>query len=92
MITRSRTLPRATRASQTIFETAAQLLEEADPKTGIRLVGVGVSQFTKGDEQPVLFRDEEAERRDNLDRAMDEVRERFGNKAIFRGRVFDFDL
>ncbi len=91
MITRSRTLPRSTWASQTIFETAIQLLEEADPKTGIRLVGVGVSQFTKGQEQPVLFQDEEVERRDNLDRAMDEVRDRFGNKAILRGRVFDFD-
>jgi DNA polymerase IV len=91
MITRSRTLPRSTQASQTIFETAVHLLEEADPKTGLRLVGVGVSQFTKGDDQPVLFQDEEVERRDNLDRAMDEVRDRFGNKAILRGRVFDFD-
>jgi len=89
-ITRSRTLRESTNATQTIFETAAALLDELPLERTARLVGVGVSHFARGQEQALLLRDEALGRRDDLDRALDAIKERYGRDAIVRGRVFGF--
>jgi DNA polymerase-4 len=52
----------------------------------VRLIGVGVSQFSSASgEQLHLFEQEEAARRQHLDRTLDEIRDRFGDDAVSRG-------
>ena len=91
--TRSRTLPRSTNATQTIFDTACELLKACTLEQKVRLIGVGVSGFQESAEQGLLplapapgAPDEE--RRRNLDSALDDVRRRFGKAAVMRGRLF----
>lgn len=91
--TRSRTLPRSTNATQTIYETACALLAACALAQKVRLIGVGVSGFQEGAEQGLLplapqqgVPDEE--RRRSLDAALDTVRQRFGKSAVVRGRLF----
>ncbi len=99
-ITRSRTLPEATNATETIFETGRGLLCELRLAQPVRLIGLGVSGF---EENPVQFllpglaggataRDgpdpQQEARRRRLDQALDSLRERFGTEAVQRGRLF----
>ena len=64
-------------------------------RTGARLIGVGVSHFTTGEEgtQLVLFDAAdtapalETDRDRRLSKAADELRERFGDDAIRPGRL-----
>lgn len=99
-ITRSRTLPEATNATETIFETGRGLLRQLRPAQPVRLIGLGVSGF---EENPVQFllpgladgaaghdgRDPRQEaRRRKLDQALDALRGRFGKEAVQRGRLF----
>lgn len=90
-LTRSKTLPHRTNATQTIFETACALLHALRLEQKVRLIGLGVSGFQEGAEQGTLLssppeRDEERRRR--LDSALDELRGRFGGRAVVRGRLF----
>ena len=84
--TRSHTLPRATANTETILATARALLAAAIPtieRRGLTLIGVAVANLD--DANPVQLtlpfdrRDQEA-----LDAVLDEVRERFGARAITR--------
>ncbi|MDD6181091.1 MAG: DNA polymerase IV [Desulfovibrionaceae bacterium] len=96
LITRSHTLPRATSATQTIFDTAAALLRATPLPRPVRLVGVAVSGFDARPEQLLLEGtpagdgpSPEAEaRRRRLDGALDDLRRRFGPAAVVRGRLF----
>jgi DNA polymerase IV len=83
--TRSHTLPYPTASTRTILEAARSLLVLARPlieQRGITLVGVSVANLGEGRSfQPVLpF----AQDTDALDSALDEVRLRFGSKAVTR--------
>ncbi len=91
--TRSRTLPRATAATQTILDTARDLLTEVLPlieTRGLTLVGVAVGNLGRhGFVQLELpFRKPD---RGALDSAMDAVRERFGSAAVTRGALVGKD-
>ena len=83
--TRSRSLIKATMQTRTILATARELLAEARPlieTRGLTLVGVAVSNLDgDGHVQPSLF-DEAGD--DNLDVAMDAVRDRFGSASLTR--------
>ncbi|MBC7187525.1 MAG: DNA polymerase IV, partial [Calditrichaeota bacterium] len=81
--TRSRTLGEPTNSSEVIGATAADLLRHFERgKKKVRLLGVGVSGLvSEGAAQLALF-DEGT--RSKIDKAMDLVRERFGEEAIFR--------
>lgn len=84
--TRSHTLPHATAHTDTILAAARGLLAATTPlieRRGLTLVGVAVANLENDDavQLPLPFRarDEPA-----LDAAVDEVRDRFGARAVMR--------
>ncbi|WP_297262436.1 DNA polymerase IV [uncultured Desulfovibrio sp.] len=96
-ITRSRTLPDPTCATQTIFETACDLLRQEPLPQPVRLVGLGVSGFDVPPPQQALLPGlpptgthdpQEEARRLRLDKALDSLRQKFGTQAVQRGRLF----
>lgn len=86
--TRSRSLHVATNSTRVIHETAVSLLSEVPLARKVRLIGVGVSNFDKGEGQYSLIEGLEP-RPDKLDLALDAIRDKFGDKALLQGRVFD---
>lgn len=86
-ITRSRTVPQPSAATATFLRIGRELLHEAAPliaDRGVNLVGISVSGLAAPENlQPTLpFDVVEA---GQVDLAMDQVRERFGNAALTRG-------
>ena len=92
-VTRRHTLPFATNATGTIFETACRLLDELQPKSRVRLIGVTVSGFNAGARQLFLpignDTEEREDQRKRLDRAMDKVNRQFGKGSVQWGRLFE---
>ncbi len=95
-ITRSRTLHHAIDGTQHIFSIACQLLETVKIQQKIRLIGLGVSNFSQGQhmeaEQGLLFSNtaqEDRTKEQKIDKAVDALRQRFGRNAVVRGRLFD---
>lgn len=85
--TRARSLDSATQLAGRIFAAARDLLEREADGTRFRLLGVGVSALTTG---------EEADPADLVDgrsalaeHALDDLRERFGDDAVMRGLGFE---
>jgi DNA polymerase-4 len=71
-----------------IYQTALYLLEQVNVETsGVRLVGVSVSNLIKGVGQLSLFRKEWREQM--LMEAMDEVNDRYGEFTLTWGRLLD---
>ncbi len=95
----SRTVDQPLESDRAILAVAKELLVTLRERrrTGARLVGVGVSQFTTGEEgtQLVLFDAAETapaletDRDRKLSEAADELRRRFGTDAIRPGRLID---
>jgi DNA polymerase IV len=82
--TRSHTLPRATAGTEPIVTTARELLEAAWPvieRRGLTLVGVSVANLDDDRAHQLTL---PFDRRDALDAALDEVRDRFGAAAVTR--------
>jgi DNA polymerase-4 len=86
--TRSHTLPYPTASTRAILEAARGLLELAAPliaERGITLVGVAVGNLGEGRSfQAMLPFDRDT---DALDRALDDVRLRFGSSAVTRAAL-----
>jgi DNA polymerase-4 len=86
--TRSRTLPWATSSTQPILAAARQLLASAAPaiaQRGLTLVGFAVSGIDRsGAQQLMLPFSEGALALENLDAAVDQVRQRYGKSALTR--------
>lgn len=89
-VTRNCTLPEATDCTEVIFKKAAELLSRLGINRSVRLVGVGVSNFCGEMRQRRLFPDAVAVKQENLDRAMDKIQGKFGDKVLSRGRIFEF--
>jgi len=90
VITRNTRLARPTDCSHLIYSTGCSLLEKMDPLPSLRLIGIGVSQLLHADllnEQMSLFSEKRPgeERWRGVERAMDRVREKFGDEAIRLG-------
>lgn len=51
----------------------------------VRLIGVGVSQFSTDETRQLNLFDDPTRRNQSLDQAVDTIRDRFGNQAIRRG-------
>ncbi len=88
--TRSNTLAEPTNFAEDLIR-AARSLFEGFPAGGkkIRLVGVKVSNLSQADE-PLLFRPEGEERREEAHRAVDRIKKKFGRECIFHASGADF--
>ena len=96
--TRARTLAEATDVSTTVLAVAHELLDEFDVRRGVRLLGVALSHLdaTRA-RQSVLDLEGDGEvtqrlrveRRSAVERAVDEVRERFGARAVGPATLVD---
>ena len=89
--TRARTLAEATDVSTVVLEVARALLVEFDFGRGVRLLGVSLSQLDGAAEVQTTLdltgdaqtdQRERTERRAAVERAVDEVRDRFGTRAV----------
>jgi DNA polymerase-4 len=89
LLTRRRTLASPTDDGSAISETASRLLSRAGPPEPVRLLGVGVTNLVeRTPPQLALFGLGEPERRRaSLNRALDELHQRFGSRVVVRGSV-----
>ncbi|MFY1695263.1 MULTISPECIES: DNA polymerase IV [unclassified Solwaraspora] len=105
--TRAHTLPRATAQTDVILGAARQLLAAAAPiigERGLTLVGVSVGNLDDGHATQLALPLEQTgtpdggesptgtTRRENLDAALDAVRDRFGSRAVDRAVLLGRDL
>jgi DNA polymerase-4 len=88
--TRARTLQGATVLSTEFLATARDLLDAVDPERGVRLLGVSLSHLAPAAalqgmldlEDADTADDAQRQRRTDVERAVDAVRERFGARSV----------
>ena len=85
-ITRRHTLRQASNTDQAIFDTGLKLLKGAQEKQPVRLIGIGVSSLVEPGRQLDML-DASAERQEQLNRAIDRIRNKYGFTAIQTGRT-----
>jgi DNA polymerase-4 len=87
-ITRRQTLSQTTDSDQTIFDTGVKLLNKAlsGERQPVRLIGIGVSELVESGKQLDML-DSSARRQEQLDRAIDRIRKKYGFTAIQTGRT-----
>ncbi len=87
-MTRSHTLSQASDTDQTIFDTGTKLLkrELTEGKQPVRLIGIGVSNLVEPGRQLALP-DSSAQRLEQLNKAIDRIRNKYGFTAIQTGRT-----
>ncbi len=87
-ITRRHTLRQSDNTDKTIFDTGLQLLkrELSVGKQPVRLIGIGVSNLVESSRQLDML-DASLSRREQLDRAIDRIRKKYGFTAIQTGRT-----
>jgi len=99
---RSHTLPAATASTEAILEAVRRLLDATRPliaERGITLLGVSLENLSPDDAlqlelpltDPAGGRSTRADRRPELDAAIDDLRDRFGSDAITRASLIDSD-
>lgn len=84
-LTRNCTLEKPTNTTKMIFQTACKLLIGVNPQKPVRLTGVSLSNFETGAIQLDLFPDQDNSKQEELDRVMDQIRDRFGETILKRG-------
>jgi DNA polymerase-4 len=85
--TRSQTVHSPTQLAAKIFATSREMLAKEIDGTAFRLMGTGVSALRPGsqaDDTDMLDR-----RSAHAERAMDDLRKKFGNAAVIRGIAYD---
>jgi DNA polymerase-4 len=85
--TRSQTVHSPTQLAAKIFATSREMLAKEIDGTAFRLMGAGVSALKPGsqaDDTDMLDR-----RSAHAERAMDDLRRKFGNAAVIRGIAYD---
>jgi DNA polymerase-4 len=81
-ITRSVTLPAAVDTGPVIARAAKELLDVIDPSSGVRLLGVSVSNLMDDAARQLSLDDAAHPGWDDASRAVDDIRRRFGDDAI----------
>ena len=85
-ITRSRTVPAPLDAGPAVVRVAVELLQGVDPSPGVRLLGVSVSNLVARPAEQLRLPDgaraEGGHREPAVARAVDQVRQRFGDGAV----------
>ncbi len=92
-ITRSQTLPDATASTRTILASARELLATAEPliaSQGLTLVGISVTNLEDEDRMQLVL-PFAGESDAALDRALDEIHDRFGSQSIQRAVLLHRD-
>lgn len=86
ILTRNRKMPEPTQLATKIFEVAKPLVRKEANGRAFRLIGVGVTDITSPREadQPSLLDGGGASKRVEVERAVDEVRAKLGDKIITR--------
>jgi DNA polymerase-4 len=87
-ITRRQTLSQTTDSDQAIFDTGVKLLGRAlaGEKQPVRLVGIGVAELVAAGGQLDML-DSSARRQEQLNKAIDRIRQKYGFTAIQTGRT-----
>ncbi len=87
-LTRRVTLTDPTQMADRIYSTARLLLDGVIDKGPFRLIGVGISQLedVKADESFGDLLDPAARQREKAERVSDDIRRKFGETAILKGR------
>jgi DNA polymerase-4 len=87
-LTRQLTLDHATDDEDQLYESAVALFEQTwIPGKAVRLIGVTVAGFDHAADQLSLFERPRDARHEKLHRALDDIRERFGEDSIKRGSI-----
>jgi len=85
-ITRSRHLPDPTQLADRIFRIGDELLEHECDGRAFRLIGIGVGDLEPADNaDPLDLVDQQAGQRQKAERAMDVLKEKFGQSAVELG-------
>ena len=83
-LTRAKTI-KPTDDDKIIFETAWNLMKKAKTRrVGVRLIGIGITNFSPFNEQEYLFEDSEVKRKKML-RAVTRIRDRYGYNSLRLG-------
>ena len=81
----------ATDVTEEIYAEAVRLMKEFWKGEPVRLVGLSASEIDQeGFEQLSLFEDPGREKQKKLDRALDEIRGKFGNDSVVRAGIGKF--
>lgn len=88
-LTRRITLTDPTQVADVIYTNAISLLQTVLDKAPFRLIGVGISNLSNVTDMQSLgnFLDPDASKREQVERAADKIKKRFGKDAILKGRA-----
>jgi DNA polymerase-4 len=89
--TRSLTLGEPSDQTRALWQAALRLFDTWADKSfrPVRLIGMSTAQFTLGAGQLPLFPDPTSEKQRKLDRALDQLTQKFGQPIVHRGRQYD---
>ncbi|NRB05743.1 MAG: DNA polymerase IV [Rhodobacteraceae bacterium] len=88
-LTRRVSLREPTQMADTVYRTSRALFDQVGDEGPYRLIGCGLSDLCKADGADISgdLLDPEASQRSAAERATDQIRARFGNDAILKGRA-----
>ena len=83
-----RKMENSTDTTSEIYDMAVKLMKEAWKGEPLRLIGLSASDIDKdGFQQMSLFGEEEREKQKNLDKALDKIRNKYGNDSVMRAGI-----